>query len=151
MKLEEKLVNLRKENGVSQQELAEKLGVTRQAVSRWENGISLPSTENLIGLSELYRVDVEMLMDDGAKLTAAQEQSIEVVQPNCGLFRSRIMIVAIAWILGVLVCAAVCVPLLLMSARQNQNKGEEDVISIEELNVIPDFILPEEHAEFDLW
>lgn len=41
MKLSEKIVQLRKEQGLSQEELAERLGLSRQAVSRWESGVSL--------------------------------------------------------------------------------------------------------------
>lgn len=47
MRLGEKLSFLRKQKGMTQMELAEKLDISRQAVSRWEQGISEPSTENL--------------------------------------------------------------------------------------------------------
>ena len=56
MKLEEKLVQLRKEKGLTQLELAESLKVSRQAVSKWESGGAIPSTDSLRGLSELYGV-----------------------------------------------------------------------------------------------
>lgn len=48
MELKEKLVALRKEKGLTQSAVAEKLDVSRQAISRWESGIALPSTDNLI-------------------------------------------------------------------------------------------------------
>lgn len=67
MKLEEKLTALRKENGLSQTELAERLDVTRQAISRWETGTSAPSTDNLISLSRLYGVGLDDLLGDKAK------------------------------------------------------------------------------------
>lgn len=51
MELKEKLVDLRKEKGLTQSAVAEKLDVSRQAISRWESGVALPSTDNLKSLS----------------------------------------------------------------------------------------------------
>lgn len=62
MKLEENLVRLRKEHGLSQNDLAEKLNVSRQAVSRWEQGAAMPSTDNLIYLSKLYGITLDALI-----------------------------------------------------------------------------------------
>ena len=64
MKLDEKLVHLRKEKGLTQLELAEAVNVSRQAVSKWESGGGIPSTENLRGLSELYGVPVDYLLNE---------------------------------------------------------------------------------------
>ena len=50
--------------GLSQDELAEKVFVTRQAVSRWENGTSDPSTSNLFALAKLYGISVEELLKE---------------------------------------------------------------------------------------
>lgn len=54
--------------GMSQEELAEKLYVTRQAVSRWENGNTMPNTETLILLSEIFDVSVNTLLGSPRKL-----------------------------------------------------------------------------------
>lgn len=59
MELKEKLVALRKEKGLTQSAVAEKLDVSRQAISRWESGVALPSTDNLKSLSALYGVPVD--------------------------------------------------------------------------------------------
>lgn len=64
MKLEEKLFSLRKAKGLSQLNLAEKIGVSRQAISRWEAGIAKPTTENLKCLGILYNVPLEYLLND---------------------------------------------------------------------------------------
>ena len=60
------LKRLREVKGYSQEIVAEKIGVSRQAVSKWENGTSKPSTENLIQLSELFEVKLETLTNDKA-------------------------------------------------------------------------------------
>lgn len=62
MKFEEKLVKLRKSNGLSQEQLAEKLGVSRQAISRWESGDSTPDMINLLGLCECFKVSADYLI-----------------------------------------------------------------------------------------
>ncbi len=75
----EKLTRLRKREGMSQESLAEKLGVSRQAVSRWEQGTALPDAAKLLPCARLFSVSVEWLLDDArgwedrAPETAAQE------------------------------------------------------------------------------
>ena len=64
MTLPEKLIMLRKENGWSQEELAEKLYVSRQAVSRWENGTALPDAQNILQISKLFSVTTDYLLND---------------------------------------------------------------------------------------
>lgn len=62
MKLKERLAALRQEKGLSQVELAERLNVTRQAISKWETGTAVPSIDNLIGLSRLYGISLDDLL-----------------------------------------------------------------------------------------
>ena len=66
MKLEEKLISLRKEKGLSQMKLAEMMNVSRQAISRWEVGAAVPSTDNLKFLGNLYGVSLEYLLHNDA-------------------------------------------------------------------------------------
>ena len=64
MTIQDKLVLLRKKKGWSQEDLAEKIDVSRQAISRWENGTALPDAENLRQLSHLYEVSTDYLLND---------------------------------------------------------------------------------------
>ena len=54
MKLEEKILALRKQYGMSQEELAGKLNVSRQAISRWEIGTAQPDVSNILQLSKVF-------------------------------------------------------------------------------------------------
>ena len=58
-----RLVQLRKANGYSQEALAEKLGVSRQAISKWERAESSPDTDNLIALASLYGMSLDTLLN----------------------------------------------------------------------------------------
>ena len=64
MKMCDKLMALRKENGWSQEDFAEKLDVSRQAISRWENGTALPDSQNLLRISKLFGVSADYLLND---------------------------------------------------------------------------------------
>ncbi len=64
MTLGEKIAYYRKEMGISQEALGEKLGVSRQAVYKWEADLSLPDTHNLIELSRIFGVDLNMLVNN---------------------------------------------------------------------------------------
>lgn len=64
MKLSEKILQLRKQHGMSQEDLAEKLNVSRQAVSRWEVGSAQPDASNVLQLSRLFEVTADYLLND---------------------------------------------------------------------------------------
>lgn len=74
-----RLVELRKKNGLSQEELADKLGLSRQAVSKWERAESSPDTDNLICLAKLYNVSLDDLLDTTQSI---EEISAEVKEKN---------------------------------------------------------------------
>ena len=64
MKLQDKIVELRKRNGWSQEDLAEKINVSRQAISRWEGGTAQPDASNILQLSKLFGVTTDYLLND---------------------------------------------------------------------------------------
>lgn len=64
MKLSDKILQLRKAHGWSQEDLAEKLGVSRQAVSRWESAAAQPDAANILHLSKLFGVTTDYLLHD---------------------------------------------------------------------------------------
>lgn len=64
MKLSDKIVALRKASSMSQEELAEKLNLSRQAVSRWEMGTAMPDALNILQLSKLFGVTTDYLLND---------------------------------------------------------------------------------------
>lgn len=70
-----RLVNLRKSNNLSQEALAEKLGISRQAVSKWERAEASPDTDNLILLARLYHVSLDELLRTEDEIPMPKEES----------------------------------------------------------------------------
>ena len=64
MKLPDKIIKHRKSHGWSQEDFAEKLNVSRQAISRWENGTAFPDAQNLLQISKLFGVSADYLLND---------------------------------------------------------------------------------------
>ena len=64
MTFSEKIINLRKAHGWSQEDFAEKLNVSRQAISRWENDSALPDALNIMQISKLFGVTTDYLLND---------------------------------------------------------------------------------------
>lgn len=79
MKLHEKIFNQRKLKGMSQEELAEKVGVSRQAVSKWETGEALPEITKLKALAEIFGVTTDFLLnEDEERYTPAYESKPDI-------------------------------------------------------------------------
>ncbi|EPY2272393.1 helix-turn-helix domain-containing protein [Clostridium sporogenes] len=76
MRLAEKLQLLRNNNRLSQEELAEKLGISRQAISKWESGQSTPDLKKLIVIAELYNVTIDSLVKDSDEFHILQSNGM---------------------------------------------------------------------------
>lgn len=72
MNFAEKILNLRTEYGYSQETLAEKLNVSRQAVSKWESGTTLPETDKVIALSNFFGVSTDYLLKDNIQCNSKE-------------------------------------------------------------------------------
>lgn len=121
MRLTEKLTRLRKEHGFSQLELAERLSVSRQAISKWEVGTAVPTTDNLRVLSELYGVSIDYLLSDDAEMSNkihTNDKSSEKIDKN----RKKYVRI------GLLSCILVIVVLLFVGiAIAYQNKQNDEL------------------------
>lgn len=74
--LSEKLYKLRKNSGLSQEQLAEQMNVSRQAISKWESGTAVPESEKLITISNYFGVSVDFLLKDDEEDKAKATDSI---------------------------------------------------------------------------
>ena len=78
MTFSEKIFKLRKERGLSQEALAEKLNTTRQAISKWENGQGFPETEKLLMLGNIFEVSIDYLLKDTVEQSKENEKGYYV-------------------------------------------------------------------------
>ena len=76
-----RLAQQRKDRGLSQEQLAEQLGVSRQAVSKWERAESAPDTDNLIALAQLYQISIDELLGRAASATESAPEHGERREP----------------------------------------------------------------------
>ena len=89
--LSEKLYELRKEKKLSQEELAEKLNVARQTISKWENGTTVPDTNNLIEISKIFELSIDDLLGKNNKVE--EEKKTEDVKSNNKKIIKRLLII----------------------------------------------------------
>ena len=130
MELKDRLIQLRKENKMTQADLADALNISRQAVSRWETALAVPSTENLMELSRLYGVSIDTILDNDGKEEAVTEGVIreKTEEPIRHSKRWKhikvVVIVLVISIITVVVGAAISIT----------RAQEHDIVSIEEFN-----------------
>lgn len=77
MILADKIINLRKKSGMSQEELADKIGVSRQAVSKWESMQAIPDLDKILKMSKLFNVSTDFLLKDEIEVEEARVESGE--------------------------------------------------------------------------
>ena len=82
--LSEKLYKLRKNSGLSQEQLAEQLNVSRQAISKWESGTAVPESEKLVAISNYFSVSVDYLLkdDEEVKVKATERYPSPMGMPS---------------------------------------------------------------------
>lgn len=87
----EKLLVLRKNKGLTQEELAERVTVSRQAIAKWESGQAYPDIANLIALSEFFHVTIDQLVkdDDGCQMSPVHKESCETGELVDFLLRAK--------------------------------------------------------------
>lgn len=128
MILANKIIELRKKSGWSQEELADQLGVSRQAVSKWESASSIPDLERIIAMSRLFGVSTDYLLKDELEgespipvdepVNALRQVSMEEANDYLTLVQQNARPVALA----VSACILSPIPLLLLSGLGDMNR-----------------------------
>ena len=129
MSLADKIIDLRKKAGWSQEELAEKLGVSRQSVSKWEGAQSIPDMNKILQLSELFGVSTDYLLKDSleaAETVLSQDTDAEdatfVSMEEANAFLSYKAESAPRIALGVLLCILSPIALFLLGGAQESGR-----------------------------
>ena len=147
MTIGQRIAQKRKELGLSQEALGSKLGVSRQAISRWETGRAKPSTEKLIALSRLYGVPLDELVgDEPARVESGAENVESAASPH--RTSPRRWLAAAALVIAVL--AAVIGAYLIGMSESNEiitdfqdeivdvnDMEEREIPSFDDIDVVP--------------
>lgn len=99
MELHEKLQELRKSRGMTQEELAGVLFVSRTAISKWESGRGYPSIDSLKAISKFFSVSIDDLLDGEKLLTIAQTENRRNIQRICGVLFGAVDVLSLMLIL----------------------------------------------------
>ena len=134
MNMMEKMIGLRKAAGLSQESIAEKLNVTRQTVSRWEQGSAVPSADNLKALAAFYGVSVDYLLSFDAEQPRTECGDEKTSASKKPTRRKSALLVVLAAIL-VLIAAAVVI-------HQTRAGKQDEIIRMDEM--AKDQVNPEE-------
>lgn len=104
MSLKDNLVVLRKKKGISQAELAEAIHVSRQAVSRWEVGTAIPSSDNLVSLGKFYEVSLDEIL----ALPQNDERTLDSKQRTIGKRNLIIIFLALSVAIIIVLSGLIC-------------------------------------------
>lgn len=140
MEIREKLIALRENAQLSQMELADRVGVSRQTISRWESGTAVPATDNLKVLAEFYDISVDWLCSDSSTWPLPEAESSTATQPEPPHIRShKARIVLFICAACLLLCVAIALALWALSARRANNTEVpiEDLVG-EEVYISPE-------------
>ncbi len=127
MILAEKIIRLRKQLGWSQEELAEKMGVSRQSVSKWESTNSIPDLNKIILLSEIFSVSTDFLLKDENETieTVDSDQQSNVIQVSLEqalLYVNSKVTVSQLNTKGAMLCICSAIPLFFFMAMAETNR-----------------------------
>ncbi|MGN1001621.1 MAG: helix-turn-helix domain-containing protein [Oscillospiraceae bacterium] len=135
MSLSEKIIDLRKRSGWSQEELGDRLGISRQSVSKWESGASVPDIDKILKLSQLFGVSTDYLLKDEPEKAPVpvSEQAVwetgdapigrSVSMAEAGVFLDAVGRTAGKFALGVSLCILSPVCLLLLCGLSQEPWG----------------------------
>lgn len=123
--LGENIRKYRKLNNMSQDELAEKLNVTRQSISLWETGQTQPSIDNIIALAKLFNIATDDLLIEVGSKTAEGEKNMQTEKRS----NKKIILIAVFAVIAVLLAAV-------LLWKFSASDGEKDTPVIEETNTV---------------
>ncbi len=110
MKFNEKLIKMRKEKGLSQEALGEKLDVARQTISKWELGETTPEMDKLVKLSELFEISLDELIKDDSEISVAEDTNNNLNNTNSQKLAGIVII--ILKVIGVLIVIGIVLAII---------------------------------------
>ena len=129
MALSEKLYKLRKKSGLSQEQLAEQLNVSRQAISKWESGTSIPESDKLISISNYFNVSLDYLMKEDNAQSKDESQTEKMVSAQAADRTQKSVGFIIC--IGGIICLIVWGLLSMLNPSASNRISESSMITID--------------------
>ena len=129
MALSEKLYTLRKKSGLSQEQLAEQLNVSRQAISKWESGTSIPESDKLISISNYFNVSLDYLMKEDNAQSKDESQTEKMVSTQAADRTQKSVGFIIC--IGGIICLIVWGLLSMLNPSASNRISESSMITID--------------------
>ena len=129
MALSEKLYTLRKKSGLSQEQLAEQLNVSRQAISKWESGTSIPESDKLISISNYFNVSLDYLMKEDNAQSKDESQTEKTVSAQAADRTQKSVGFTIC--IGGIICLIVWGLLSMLNPSASDRISESSMITID--------------------
>ena len=123
------IADLRKEKGLTQAQLGERIGVTNKTISRWETGVYLPPADALLALEELFNVSVNEILS-GKRLTeadykeAAEENLTQIIIASSFSLKDRVEFFKKKWLkehIAIMVFIGICIIAVLIAGIMAKN------------------------------
>ena len=135
MTFNEKLKELRKKKGLTQEELASELNVSRQAITKWETGEGAPDIDNLRNIALFFHVSVDYLIDNKAEQIIDLKHKFDLVEIFLFIFGICLGFVAKSFEFGFIMCLllpgiTICIENIVLSKKYEK---ENDTLSLKEL------------------
>lgn len=131
MKFSEKLENLRKSKGMSQEALAQKLNVTRQTVSKWELGQTTPEMDKLVEMSKIFNITVDELINESETTTNVNPIIEDQPIGNGKTKSNKMVIIIVVALIAVLIFIGIKI-LPIFTAFNLFNKTADQVLGVQE-------------------
>ena len=147
MELTERLVEARKARGLSQADAAERLNVSRQAISRWETGVGTPSLDSLIQMSQLYGVSLNELVYGPETAQPREEMTEPEAQPECPAVRephrrrTALLAAVLAFAAAGILALGIWLGFGMVGAREDAEISSDDLVIKENVNAGEEFDL----------
>lgn len=135
MTLNEKLKELRKKKGLTQEELASELNVSRQAITKWESGEGAPDIDNLRNIALFFHVSVDYLIDNKTEQIIDLKNKFQLAEIFLFIFGICLGFVAKSFEFGFVMCLllpgiTICIENIVLSKKYEK---ENDILSLKEL------------------
>ena len=128
--LSDNIKNYRKKNNMSQDELAEKLGVSRQSISLWETGQTQPTIDNIIALAKVFNISSDMLLGDSENIDISQKKAPAGKAPNKKRNTGLIITLIVTVFLAVVVIGAVILAVVFNGNNFENSDSNNETVSV---------------------